>query len=122
MSNKVLLLSILSLAFPPLPDVLIELDPPVELDEGKVIVELCGPVEPVVPEDPVGVVLGLLAAARAPRPVVLAQHHLDVVRALLQHAVRRRQHVPASFPYLSSDDVLGPILIARLSTRLRFLD
>ena len=74
---------------------LIELDPPVELDEGKVIVELGGPVEPVVPEDPVGVVLGLLAPARAPRPVVLAQDHLDVVRALLQHAVRRRQHVPA---------------------------
>ena len=99
----------------PLPDVLIELDPPVELDEGKVIVELGGPVESVVPEDPVGVVLGLLAPARAPRPVVLAQHHLDVVRALLQHAVRRRQHVPAKvMPDLFSGDVLI-VLIARLS-------
>ena len=76
------------------PDVLVEPDPPVELDERKVVVELRGPVEPVVPDDLLDAVLGLLPPARPPRPVVLAQDHLDVAHALLQHAVRRRQHVP----------------------------
>ena len=39
-------------------------------------------------------VLGLLPPARPPRPVVLSEDHLDVAGTLLEHAVRRRQHVP----------------------------
>ena len=77
------------------PDVLVELNLAVELDEGKVVVELRDPAKLVVPDDLLDAVLGLFPRARPRGPVVLAEHHLDVARLLPQHAVRRSQNVPA---------------------------
>ena len=83
------------------PDVLVELNPAVELDEGKVVVELRSPAELVVPDDLLDAVLGLLARARPRGPVVLAEHHLDVAGALPQQAVRCSQNVPAVTPTMN---------------------